>query len=250
LKILLTGEAGGGVNYTLALTLYGQGEKTFRTPRHHHTFEQIRFAITGDSNYARGKDIPEGWVGFFPEGAFYGPQTVEGGEILLLQYGPGYLTEEQKRRGQEEMTAAGTFHDGIYTTTDPRTGKPHNQDAVEALWEHIHGEPLRYPSPRYPEPILMNPDAFQWVSRRPGVQERPLGRFGERDVCISFVRLEGGQYPLTDERSQLAFTTSGRTVVNGETCPARSALWSEVGEQTALGADSTAEALVIGLPLP
>jgi hypothetical protein len=249
LKVLVAGEAGPSMNFTLALTLYGQGDETFQTPRHHHTFEQVRYAISGDSNYARGKDIPEGWVGFFPAGAFYGPQKVAGGEILLLQYGPGYLTEEQKRRGQQEMAATGTFHDGIYTTTDAATGKPHNQDAVEALWEHIHGEPLRYPAPCYPEPILINPEAFTWVDCEDGVAERPLGRFGNGDARIAFVRVDAGaSYTLDDQSAQVAFSTAGRGAVRDEVFGPRTALFSELGERATFTAAETITGLVVGFP--
>lgn len=250
LKMLITGCAGSKVNFALALTRYSEGEDAFRTPRHHHTFSQIRLALQGSSNYAKGKEIPEGWVGYFPAGAYYGPQHVSGGEILLLQFGPKYLTEEEKRRGQQEMAEFGNFHDGVFTTTDPQTGRRHNRDGVQAIFEHIHREPMRYPPPCYPEPILMNPAAFGWVDVSPGAQAKTLGRFGPGDVHIEYVRLEQGEMTTDVDHAQLLFTTTGTFTVDGhDGVEPHTAIFSEPGEATSVCGASCAEALLVRLPV-
>ena len=76
LKVLAAAESSPGMNFFFILVRYGSHE-TFQTPRHHHTFEQIRYSVDGALNYAKGKDLPEGWIGYFPAGAYYGPQRVE-----------------------------------------------------------------------------------------------------------------------------------------------------------------------------
>lgn len=248
LKILVSGECSPGVNFTLALTRYGRDEAAFKTPRHRHTFGQVRYALDSASNYARGKDIPVGCVGYFPEGAFYGPQLVSGGEILLLQYGPGYLTEEQKRKAQLEMAELGEFHDGIYSTTDA-DGKRRNKDAVQALWEYVHGGPEVYPRPLYPEPIVMDPGAFDWAPLARGSQRKRLGAFGSPELTIDFCRVtSSGALGLGAGRGQLAFTTSGVVDVGGQRLGPGSALFSEFGETAEALGSPTCELLVIGLP--
>ena len=86
-KTLARGSS-GPVNFNFTLTRYGSGgADPFETPRHKHTFEQFRMPIRGSLNYGPGKDIPEGWIAYFPADASYGPQRVEQCLVLLLQYG-------------------------------------------------------------------------------------------------------------------------------------------------------------------
>jgi hypothetical protein len=251
IKVLAAGEAAPSINFFFIMVRYGIAEETFATPRHRHTFEQIRYSLEGSLNYAPGKEIPEGWVGYFPEGAFYGPQKVEGGTVLGVQFGAGYLSEDQKRTAQEVLARTGTFHDGIYTTVDEHTGKRVNTDGMEAMWEHIHGQALEYPKARYDAPILIDPTAFRWIPRgRSGIEVRSLGSFTERDVYISMVRWTAdADFDLSPERTQLAFTTTGAVAVGGERFPAQTAVWSERGEATRVAGEAGAEMVVWGLPL-
>src|SRR5690349_8103687 len=56
------------------------------SPRHRHNFDQIRFILEGSWEYAR-KRYGAGWLGFFPEGAFYGPASSrEPGHHFVIQY--------------------------------------------------------------------------------------------------------------------------------------------------------------------
>lgn len=247
LKVLLADEATPGSNFTLALTRYGRGDDAFRTPRHRHTFSQVRYATEGSSNYAKGKDIPEGWVAFFPEGAHYGPQHVDGGEILLLQYGPGYLTEEQKKDAQRELAQTGEFHDGVYTTVDPDSGRRHNRDAVEALWEHIHGEKLVYPKPAYPEPLLFDPGAHKWIAAGDGVEVKRMGPFGPEAEVIEFVRLIGGAtFELPADRASLIFCDHGALTVDGKTYGGGLVAFSPLGERSTV--TGAGQFLLFGFP--
>jgi len=250
LKVLAAGEAAPGMNFFFIMVRYGAHE-TFETPRHHHTFEQIRFSLDGALNYAKGKDLPEGWLGYFPAGAYYGPQRVESGTVLGVQFGLGYLNEEEKARAQGELAARGTFHEGIYTYKDDR-GKTVNKDGMEAMWEHVHGRPLEYPSPRYPEPVLMNPAAFDYVAGDVvGVEEKHLGTFTERRVAIRFLRwTQDTTLVLDGERSQLGYATSGQLTVNSETAGSGAALWSEHGDKTRIVGTAGSELLLLDLPEP
>lgn len=247
LKVMLADEAAPGSNFTLALTRYGRGEDAFRTPRHRHTFAQLRYATQGSSNYAKGKDIPEGWVAFFPEGAPYGPQHVDGGEILLLQYGPGYLTEQQKKAAQGDLARTGEFHDGVYTTVDESTGRRYNRDAVEALWEHIHGEKLAYPEPTYPEPLLFDPAAHKWVAGPDGVEVKRMGPFGPDEEQVEFVRLSGGaSFELPSDRALLVFADRGRFTVDGKSYESGIAAFSPKGETSVIS--GAGQLLLFGFP--
>lgn len=246
LRVLLADQASPGSNFTLALTRYGRGDDAFRTPRHRHTFSQLRFATHGSSNYAKGRDIPEGWVAFFPEGAHYGPQHVDGGEILLLQYGPGYLTEQQKRDAQRELAKVGEFHDGVYTTVDPASGRRYNRDAVEAVWEHIHGSKLVYPTPAYPEPLLFDPDAHKWAAAGEGVEIKRMGPFGPDDELIEFVRLSDVSFELEADRASLLFTDSSGLSIGEVSSDAGVAAFSPRGEISTVS--GSGQFLLFGFP--
>ncbi|MGX7678315.1 hypothetical protein ACSMXN_05405 [Jatrophihabitans sp. DSM 45814] len=197
-RVLLTGEEDSKDNYRL---YYGEGVSgsTWSTPRHHHNFEQIRLPLDGDYSIGKNDVLPAGWVGYFPEAAYYGPQVMtENLTMLMLQFGGpsglGYLSVQQRKQGRDELLAkGGTFEDGIYKWVD-EDGRHHNKDAFEACWEQVMGEPVTYPQPRFRDIILMNPEHFGWTEdpSEPGVARRHLGTFTERDIRISFVRLNPG----------------------------------------------------------
>ncbi len=60
-----------GVTYHASHTVSKPG---LGSPRHHHSFEQIRFVLSGEHEYG-GKRFGAGWLGYFPEGVYYGPQA-------------------------------------------------------------------------------------------------------------------------------------------------------------------------------
>ena len=85
-KFLLTGKDGAPDNYLLNVGRTGAGGWT--TPRHRHNFDQVRYVLKGTYPYAKGKVMKEGWVGYFPEGVYYGPQDrPEGLEMMVCQLG-------------------------------------------------------------------------------------------------------------------------------------------------------------------
>jgi hypothetical protein len=56
----------------------GKLEGDFSSPRHRHNFDQFRFQLEGTMNFDRNGKMPAGSFGYFPEGAFYGPQSSDG----------------------------------------------------------------------------------------------------------------------------------------------------------------------------
>ena len=52
-------------------------DHVYRTPRHNHTFQQIKFTESGRADVTPGEYIEEGDIGYFPRGAYYGPQARE-----------------------------------------------------------------------------------------------------------------------------------------------------------------------------
>jgi len=81
----------------------------------------------GRGNYAPGKDLKAGTVGYFPEGTFYGPQSdTSKSAALLLQMGGsagyGFMSYQQLNRGYEKRSDLGKFDGGVFTrsTTDGR----------------------------------------------------------------------------------------------------------------------------------
>ena len=61
-KEIADGSTPDGLNFAIAIYRFGKGEDMFETPRHHHTYEQVRIAIEGDYNFAPKRSIPEGWI--------------------------------------------------------------------------------------------------------------------------------------------------------------------------------------------
>ncbi|HLH26306.1 MAG TPA: hypothetical protein VK066_27620 [Chloroflexota bacterium] len=184
-----------GVTLELSLSLVPDG---YYTPRHHHNFDQIRYTIEGVQSTGHG-DLAPGECGYFPEGAFYGPQKQEGDALaLVLQFqgasGEHFLSNEEMNATYNRLIGEGAvFENGVYKgkTAD---GRPKNQDSYEAIWEAHEGRPLTFPRPRYRTPVMMIADAFAWVPdrARPGVDTKHLGTFTELRTGIEFLRLNPG----------------------------------------------------------
>ncbi len=236
---LMVGKEGDRRNFRLAL---GYAETDWLTPRHHHNFEQIRFPLEGEFQYAEGKVLPAGWVGYFPEGVYYGPQIRHKGlYMLLLQYGgatgSGFLSEHQYVSGQEALKKKGTVAKGKFTSVD-KDGKEQVQDVFEAMYVEIMGKKPVYPEPRYNDIITMNPANFSWMPDRenPGVERKQLGVFTERKTTISVIRMDKG---ATIEAGgcagpDLLFVYKGAAEVNGQQVPLHSAVGFEGFESAAV----------------
>jgi mannose-6-phosphate isomerase-like protein (cupin superfamily) len=165
------------------------------SPRHKHTFDQVRYFIEGEAEFGKTVYRPGDCV-YFPEGVAYGPQRgYNGAESLhlVLQFaGPSgiyYPSGDEQRAAKRELERRGTFRDGVYY---PAEGTP--RDGFEALLESITGNPVGYAPARYDAPIRMRTRAFAAICEtdNPGVAHRHLARFNERGPEISIVELEAG----------------------------------------------------------
>jgi hypothetical protein len=196
----------------------------YYTPRHRHNFDQIRYTTYGIQSTGLG-DLGPGECGYFPEGAYYGPQQQKGEcGCLVLQFqgasGERLLSNEEMNATYQSMIAAGAkFENGVYTT-HKQDGKKLNKDSYVAIWEQHEGRKLTFPEPRYREPVMMMSERFAWVPdrKRRGVETKHLMTFTEYRNEIGFIRLlahaalEGCRQPAVELRYLLegAVTYAGK----------------------------------------
>src|SRR5580693_3584274 len=177
---LLNGTPGTLGNFQLNI---GQLEGDFASPRHRHNFDQFRIQLEGTMNFDRNGKMAAGSVGYFPEGAPYGPQSSEGTSVTaVLQFG--------------------SFEGGIFRRHDDVEGR-RQTDGYQAIWEHMNGQRMEYPKPRYRDPIMLDPANYEWlpVDGMPGVSEKPLGSFTERQCGAAIIKLDRGATYRAGERS-------------------------------------------------
>ncbi|MCJ0762170.1 hypothetical protein [Variovorax terrae] len=208
---LLSGQEGTPENFYLQLS---QTYSDFASPRHRHNFDQVRVQLKSDADFARDGVMRPGTIAYFPEGVFYGPQSISGeSATLVLQFGgasgSGYISEERFQAGVIELRQHGTFEGGIYHRAKEEGGRK-NQDAYEAVWEHIHGQRLAYPKSDYAQPVFLDPADFPWDDEpgQPGVRRRHLGRFSARGMRLSLLGVAAGHSALLAPHS-LVFVLQG-----------------------------------------
>jgi len=249
-KLVREGEISPGVGFTADLVQYEGGHGTFTAPRHRHAFDQIRFIVSGQPDFGHRQIAHGGQSIFFPAGAHYGPETIEEAEVMLIQWSRDWVTREQHDATHAEMQKVGEFKDGYYVTVDA-DGKEHRADGRNAVWETFMKRKLVYPTPRYPQPVVMKPEGFEWRPLADGVQVKMLGRFTEDDVYIAQYRWDsGGSLELTPERTQLLWISSGKVLLDGQAHPERTVIFADYGETVLVGSDAGAEAVCFGLPVP
>jgi quercetin dioxygenase-like cupin family protein len=223
--VLLTGEEDSPNEYKFHIVLGGDVGEPTHSPRHHHTFDQVRYLLKGEYSVGTDQVMPEGHVGYFPESVYYGPQdAAPGNDRLTLQCGGasglGYPSLAQRRKGYEALMASdGKIEGGMWVTVD-ENGKRHNQDGFEALAEQILGHKLAYAPARYNSIVLMDPDNFDWAKDREhqGVARKTIGVFTERDLRVGFVQLDAGaSIPFgTEPAPEILFVKEGSISHNGE----------------------------------
>ncbi len=247
---LMTGEVGTAGNFALEMV---RTTDDFFSPRHKHNFDQVRFQLEGEFDFDRNGKMTPGIIGYFPEGTPYGPQSSSVSSLtLVLQFGgasgSGYMTQEQMEAGIAELKRHGRFEKGVYRRNADVEGK-RNLDGYQAVWEHVNKLPMRYPEPRYHDPIMMNPAHFDWVAAddATGVHEKLMGVFTERRCELGFVRLEPkARYRAAGRR--IFFVTDGAGRLAGNDYRRHTTLFCERGEEMVFEASTTTEILVLGLP--
>ncbi len=251
---LMEGTPGTIDNFQLSM---GRNNKDFVSPRHRHNFEQFRFQFENELDFARDGKMAPGMIGYFPEGAHYGPQTSDMGEqdnatTFVLQFGgasgSGYLANAEVRRGMEELKKFGRFEEGVFRRNDDVPGK-RNRDGYQAIWEHINGREMVYPKPRYPGPILMDSTRYDWVQvpGAPGVAEKLLGVFTERRTEAGFTKIAAGA-TFTGKGRGIYLATRGTGQVADQPLRKFTTVFLDWEETAAFTADTEVEMIHFGLP--
>jgi hypothetical protein len=254
-KYLLAGDDAAPDNFVLILA---RQDGDFITARHRHNFDQFRFPLRGDMNVGKGIRLREGHLGYFTEGAAYGPQEDRLGATppgepmhLTLQFGGatghGYLSPDRLRELRDELRKEGEFVDVLYRRNDGKT-----QGGLEAVWERAFARKLEYPSPRYDAPIIMDPRSFPWTPAldNPQVATKRLGTFTERAIWAEVVTLDvDARWKSTDHRARrIGFVLSGAGACEGAAIGQHSAIQVEPGEMVEIVANAPTEILIFGLP--
>ena len=249
---LLEGEPGGIDNFQLSL---GRMSGEFYSPRHHHNFEQVRFQLEGELDFARDGKMKTGMVGYFPEGAFSGPQSQDPATTpmtVVLQCGgasgSGYLSRNEVKAGMDALQSEGEFKDGVFRRFKDVPGK-RNMDGYQAIWENVNKRPMVYPKPRYSRPFMMDPAHYEWVpvADAPGVSEKMLGVFTERRTVARFVKLDPGASFEAQGRG-IYFVTKGQGKVEDQRLERLTTIYVNRGERARITAQDTVEMLHLGLP--
>jgi hypothetical protein len=247
---LLDGEQRTPGNFSLQLSLTPD---TYFSPRHRHNFDQVRYQIEGEFDFASDGVMKPGSVAYFPEGTYYGPQSSSSRSLtLVLQFGgasgSGYMSTEQYDRAAAELRDFGTFANGVFTVVTPE-GRKINKDAYEAVWERVNGRPLVYPPERYSRPVFIEPQNFMWVpvSGQPGANCKFLGEFSERHAQIAFYRVDAGA-SLSLAGHSIYFVSSGKGVAGAQEFRPHATMYVPDETPAAITARETVELLRMGLP--
>jgi hypothetical protein len=254
---LLTGQEGARDNHHLSMWRENGG---FYSPRHRHNFDQIRICLEGEVSVAPGQTIRPGGIGYFPEGAYYGPQDSQVASIgVVMQFGgasgAGFVSQRQMAEAFATLKQQGTFEGGVFRRerTGVASGTKINQDGYEAIWEHATGQRLAYPQPCYSAPFVMYPEHYEWEqdAAQLGVARRHLGTFTERHVELSVLRLDAGATCAMPPRpgTRVHFAFGGTGTAAGQPYRALSAWETAPGEALALRAETASEIFVAGLPI-
>ncbi len=240
-KDLFVGDAGQPGNYWLALVR----AETYQAPIHRHNFDQIRYML--DGGFAFGSEVQEeGTIGYFTAGIPYTQRAIGPNVHLLLQCEGGnaarFLSRGQIDQAVSALAQTGEFAGGKYR---PNCGDP-PKDGFEAVWEHVVGEPVAYPEPRFLRPVIMQPDAFAWREdeHQPGVAWKPIGQFNERCLGVKFLRISAGAQATLppEEITRLFFAIRGQ----GKLHDAAHATDHQWGANAALRLQPGEEATIIG----
>jgi hypothetical protein len=262
---LLAADTPDGLNFTVNRTEWLSGADANTTPRHHHAFQQIRWAESGSINFAPGQDIAEGDLAYFPRGTWYGPQERDQGISLTIQFG----FDGEKQHGSafwnryqagamEKLRARGTFEDGLFIEIDPATGERRETDSVEALYEEqfaMHtNRKFVIPAAGYEKPILIHPAIAPYYQAEPGVEVKQLGRFFDHpgphaDVRFSMVRLtDRAAFRLGKDRAQIAWTRSAGLWLDGREYPEATYLYSAREEEAEIRGERGVELILVEFP--
>jgi len=252
---LLKGTDGTPENFMYIL---GRQDRDFYMPRHRHNFDQIRLPLRGTMNHGGGTVVGEGEVAYIPEGLPYGPQDdplepYAAGERLqlVLQFGGasgfGFMSIEQRRQAWKDLEKTGKFVGPYYHRNDGSSAW-----GLNAIWEHVFGDRIKYPRPRYKSIVIADPKVYNWlpIPGATGVDRKLLGTFSERAVTIEMIRVRAGaQWRSEDQTAlRLIVALSGDGAIDGTGISRLSTIQVAAGEVLSLSAATEMELFVIALP--
>src|SRR6201993_534299 len=107
-KMIRGAEGVPNVDYDVRIELFSGGQGTYKSIRHRHDFEQLRFAVSGRMDLGVAM-LDQGQVGYFPANAYYGPQKCDGAVILIAQGGDHFITKADSDRAVDELAEEGQF---------------------------------------------------------------------------------------------------------------------------------------------
>lgn len=233
----------------------------YLSPRHRHTFQQVRFLVHGKMRY--GKEIYNvGDCLYIPEGAYYGPITPvserDGGaeqmHFVDMQFeGPSgipYPHPDVVVDAQRALAKRGKFEEGVYTYESGR-----KRDAYEAILEEITGEPVKYPPSRLDTYVVMRSNTFPWVDLAgvSGVKQRQLGYYFECGPNIKMLSIAAGKHlpGYVPDGHRAMFLLSGKLRFEGETFePLSYFVCPDGAPMGEMHADADAELLAIAWTTP
>lgn len=230
------------------------GGEDFWSPRHRHNFDQIRIGLEGQTNYGPHRALPARTIGYYPEGTYYGPQSVTDVPSVqaIMQFDGasrgGYVSYEHLDKATAELRELGEFRKGYWHPNDG--GKA--IDGYQASWERVTGRSMVYPEPRFAEAVYMHVDAFSWLPVAGSeVRQKHLGAFGERGLTISMLQVPGGAQATIGQPggSTVGFVLSGGLNTGAGTQNLYSALLIEEDELgTVTGSAESSELIIVTLP--
>jgi hypothetical protein len=250
-QFLLMGDPASPGNFKFGL-FHQYGD--FFSPRHRHNFCQFRMQLEGVCDYGPGGKMKPGTIGYFPEGAYYGPQGPDNEDTYTatLQFGgpsgQGLLTPEQTAAAKKELLKVGTFEKGVFRPNADQPGL-RNRDGFEAVWEHINGRKLVYPEPQYATPVMMYSDHYKWmpVAGAEGVDEKLMGVFTDCRIPCAMYRVHPGA-AFTARGRGILMVMSGHGALEGQTFRQYTSVYLDTGETTQFKADEVSEILLMGMP--
>jgi hypothetical protein len=253
-KSLFKGEPNKPGNYQAVVLLTPRNDPERHYPRHRHSFDQVRLTLSGSNEWTPGVPTPPGCIVYTPAGTYYGPYDRHAGEEQLhIQFeganGAPFFHFDTHAAAKRVLSEKGAFEKGIYSWTD-ESGKRQSVDAHQAIIEYLTGEDEKFPAPRFPVSINLDPRNFTWLDVAPGVRTKDLATFTEKETRLAMLRLDGQtSYKVSaPDQRLLLFVTEGNGLAGSQEIGERDGVFLEKGDEGVISTTSTLELFVLGLP--
>jgi hypothetical protein len=212
---------------------YTTWDESYHSPRHRHTFDQVRYLLTGRQKVGT-RTLAASDLLYVPEGQHYGPQRTDDdpqtGRVsthLSIQI-PGagngiYLPIEEQRAAVAALSKVGVFKDGMYV----RDGR--SMDAFEATHQQATGSMPVYPPARVDAPIIFHTAAIPWhpVPGIKGLSVRQVAHLYDFGPSIKMIKLDpGAEVPASNGQwEEVRFVVEGEIALDGSSYPAPSGFY-------------------------